>query len=74
MNQKRQWCTEATCTSLQEHIVTFSGILWSDWGHIGSLISMGKLIPYGWPFGKKIIENFLPLYVTENSEEQKGTH
>lgn len=35
---------------------------------------MGKLIPYGWPFGKKIIENLLPPYVTENSEEQKGTH
>lgn len=33
---------------------------------------MGKLIPYEWPLGKKIIENFLPPNITENSEEQKS--
>lgn len=33
---------------------------------------MGKLILYEWPFGKKIIENFLPPNITENLEEQKS--
>lgn len=59
----------ATCTSLWEHIVKFSGILWSGWGHIGSLKSVGKLISHGWLYRKKIIEDYLKLNIRENSEE-----
>lgn len=33
---------------------------------------MGKLITYGWPFGKKIVENFLSPNKTDNLEEQKN--
>lgn len=33
---------------------------------------MGKLNPYGWPFRKKIIENFLSPNTTKNLEEQKS--